>query len=259
MGVKVWTISILLYQHSFSDNAHITGIINYKTTFYYRKLPVAPSIRATIDFSVSYPKYSYKEPVINFYMVYPAINIEKRCSYKRYGQFHNRNLHEHLSVGQHETAICTWSGVDTVSSRGRVTVQDYIPRNFSLSFGFHCDWLRINSLQGLRYNISFTKQSNVTNNCVTYSYLRNSKVCSEFYHHTSLPNLTGFERLAQIQESLQYIQAYELITVMGGRCHQHLEEILCHVFLPNCDPFTQQVFHPCREMCWDFRDACLQK
>ena len=29
--------------------------------------------------------------------------------------------------------------------------------------------------------------------------------------------------------------------------------------LPECDPVTQQVIHPCREMCWSLVDACLEK
>ena len=29
--------------------------------------------------------------------------------------------------------------------------------------------------------------------------------------------------------------------------------------LMKCDPVTQQVIHPCSEMCWDVKDACLQK
>ena len=170
-----------------------------------------------------------------------------------------RRLHEHLSDEKDQIVTCTLSGLGTVSCRGRVNIQDYIPRNFSVSFGFHCDWFRIHSLQGLSYNISFTKQSNETNGCINYLHLRHTKVCSEFYHHTSLPNLAGYERLPQIQESLQYIRTYEVIAVMGGRCQQHLEEILCHVFLPKCDARTQQVIHPCREMCWEIKDGCLQK
>ena len=63
------------------------------------------------------------------------------------------------------------SGTDTVNCRGRAAVQDYILRSFR-SFGFHCDWPRIHSLQGLEYNISFTDQSNDTNTCTDYSIFR---------------------------------------------------------------------------------------
>ena len=180
MDLNVWAFVILLSQYSVSHRPRVSGIISNNTTFYYRKLPVAPSVRATIDFSVFYPKNSYKEPVINMYTTYPAINIEKRCSYIRYGQLINKNLHEHLDVGQHDAVTCEWFGADTVSCRGRVTVQDYIPRNFSLSFGFHCDWLPINSLKGLQYNISFTKQSNETNSCINYLHLRKLKCAVRF-------------------------------------------------------------------------------
>ena len=49
-----------------------------------------------------------------------------------------------------------------------------------------------------------------------------------------------------------------MLTALGGRCHQHFEEFVCHGVLPKCDPVTQQVIHPCREMCWDLKEACLQ-
>ena len=114
------------------------------------------------------------------------------------------------------------------------------------------------SLKGLRYNITFSDVSNKTNDCVDYSTKFNIKVCDWFYHKTSLPNFIGHQRLDAIRDYSMVIQVYEVSTLSHVRCHQHLLEILCHVMLPECDPVTQQVIHPCRETCWDFLDACLQ-
>ena len=102
-------------------------------TFFYQKLPVAPSIRATIAFSVSYIQSSMRGerpfPMMGIYTAYPKINIEKRCSYVRYGQLHNENLHSILRLTGYRTTICELSGSDTVNCKGRFYIQDYIPKD----------------------------------------------------------------------------------------------------------------------------------
>ena len=136
-------------------------------------------LRATIDFNVSFIELAFKHPVISMYMVYPAIGVDKGCS-----DIDDRYvLHEHLDPGRNDSsATCRSSKSGTVNCKGRVTVQDYIPRNFSLSFGFDCHWSRIHSLKGLRYNISFSIHSNKTNHCVFWvltSPTRNTRKCAE--------------------------------------------------------------------------------
>ena len=170
MEVKVYRLLVILSQISVIFSTHVSGTIMDNVTFFYRKLLVAPSVRATIEFNVSYSQTSTGDsyPLMGIYTEYPATNIEKRCSYMRYGQLHNENLHPLLRVGQYRTTTCELSEDDTVNCRGRVYVQDYIQRNFYLSFGFRCDLPHTYSLQGLRYNISFTDQSNETTGCRKY-------------------------------------------------------------------------------------------
>ena len=132
---------------------------------------------------------------MGIYTAYPKINTDNRCSKILYGQLRNENLHPILRVGRYRTTTCELSGPDTVNCRGRVTVQDYIPRNFYLTFGFDCKWSRIYSLQGLRYNISFSNKSNKTTDCIDYSKIPGSETCSKFYKGTSLPNLGGGMKL----------------------------------------------------------------
>ena len=133
--------------------------------------------------------------MMGIYTTYPKINIDNRCSKIFYGQLHNENLHPILREGLYRTTTCELSGPDTVNCRGRVTVQDYIPRNFYLTFGFDCKWPRIYSLQGLRYNISFSNKSNKTSDCIDYSKIPGNETCSKFYKGTSLPNLWGMKLL----------------------------------------------------------------
>ena len=39
-------------------------------------------------------------------------------------------------------------------------------------------------------------------------------------------------------------------------CYKHHNEILCPVALPQCDPSSNQLIHPCKEMCFDSAEAC---
>ena len=262
MDVRLCTLLVLLSQYQFCHSMFVSGTITENVTFFYRKLPVAPSVRATIAFSVSYLNNSrrLRYPLMGIYTAYPKVNIEKRCSYIRYGQLRNEDLHPHLRLDRpYRTTACRLSGADTVNCRGRVIVQDYKPRSFYLTFGFYCTWPRINSLQGLTYKISFTMQSNGTSGSMKYeSQLHSNEVCIGFYQQTSLPNLVGAERLNTVQNALYVFQNYQFTTSFSGRCHQHLLTILCHFMLPECDPVTQQLIHPCKEMCWSLLDACLQ-
>ena len=227
------------------------------TLFFYRMLPVAPSTRATTEFNVSYPQSSFVQrnryPLMGIYTEYPKINIEKNCSKIRYGQFRNENLHPHLKVGKYRTATCTLSGADTMNCTGRENIQDYIPRRFYLTFGFHCGWQPIYSLKGLAYNISFYNLSNKTNNCLNV-YGK----CSEFYNETSLPNLIGDE---QVEEIMNFERALRVVLAFQhDTCYQHrsMWEFMCNIVFPKCGPITNQVIHPCREMCLDFANGCLE-
>ena len=197
MEIKAFTLLVVLSQLSVTDSAHVSGTITKNLTFFYRKLPVPPSVRAIIQFSVSYSQSSMRgeRPFssMGIYTAYPKINIVKCCSFIRYGQLHNENLHPFLRVGGYRTTICELSGPDTVNCRGRVTVQDYNPRILYVIFGFECHFLPIhslhglkycgssmNSLKGLRYNITFSNLSNKTNDCVDYSTQVKTKACNGF-------------------------------------------------------------------------------
>ena len=259
---KLDIMFMLLLQINVILSAHVSGTITENTTFYYRKLPVVPSIRATIEFSVSYSQRSmaYEYPSIGIYTNYPKLNTDKRCSYQEFGQLRNENLYAHFRLGRrYRTTTCELSGPDTVNCRGRITVQDYIPRNFYLTFGLHCDLPPMYSLNGLQYNISFSQQSNSTNGCTNYSMLRRTGFCSRFYNETSLPNLIGDEHVEQSVGYLKQSVTFEALLFQDGTCYQHLSEFACYIILPKCDPVTQQVTHPCREMCWDSVHGCWSK
>ena len=261
MDLKAVTLLVLFLQLNVTHSTHVSGSITENTVFVYRKLPVAPSVSTIIEFSVSYSPSAmgYKFPLTGIYTNYPKVNIGHRCSFIEYGQLGNLNLHPYLKLGRYRTTTCELSGSDTVNCSGRVNVQDYIPRNFYLTFGFHCNWPRIYSLQGLTYNISFFDQNNGTSDCIDYSVIPRSGVCSRFYKKTSLPNLIGDEDLEHYEEYFKQSTFVEALLFMDGTCYQHVWEVVCHIILPKCDPVTKQVTHPCREMFWDLLKGCEKK
>ena len=242
-------------------SVRVFGIITENVTFFYQRFPVAPSKSYTIEFNVSYHKGSmgYTYPIMGIYTKYSRINVYKRCSYIQYEQLHNENLHPYLRVGRYRTTTCSMSGPDTVNCTGRVTVQDYIPRNFSFSFGFHCDSPRTNSLQGLKYNISLWDPNIGTINCIDYSTIPYSGACSRFYKQAFLPNLIGEETIDRYAEYFKQSTFFEALALWDGTCYQHVWEVVCYIFLPKCDPIGQQVIHPCQETCLDLLEGCLKK
>ena len=140
MDIRVFTFLALLLTVNFAHSVHVSGTIDKNKMFFYRKLPVTPSVRTTIDYTISYPEifmvHKGQYPLMGIYTEFPKVNVDRNCSKIRYVQLRNENLHPHLKVGRYRTTSCELSaGDDTVNCSGRVTVQDYIPRNFYLSFG----------------------------------------------------------------------------------------------------------------------------
>ncbi len=92
------------------------------------------------------------------------------------------------------------------------------------------------------------------------------RFCESFYNFTSLPNLLGMTTVNQVMKILHEIQVGQaLLKSIGGEsaqtnslfCHQHVDEIICHIFLPQCDKETSQVTHLCKEMCLEVLEACF--
>ena len=175
---------------------------------------------------------------MGIYTAYPKINIDNHCSKILYGPLSNENLHPILRFGHYRTITCELSGSNTVNCRGRVTVQDYIPRNFYVTFGFDCKGPRIYSLKGLRYNITFSNKSNKTSDCLDYSVIPKNGFCSRFYKETSLPNLVEDETMDHYEEYFKHSTFFQALAFVDGSCYQHIWEAVCHILLPKSDPVT---------------------
>ena len=123
---------------------------------------------------------------------------------------------------------------------GNITVQDFILRNFSYSFGFHCFNCLGCSLRGLVYNLKIYGQTNETH-CVKLSYWT-ADICYPYTQYGVFPNLLGGENIN--------------ISQLAFGCYEHSIPFKCYLLLPKCDPVSKQMIHPCKEMCNDFLNAC---
>ncbi len=145
---------------------------------------------------------------------------------------------------------------------GTILVQEYKPSNFGFSFSFKCSMQYDKpSLKGLHFNVTVHSQSNITE-CVEVENLSIRQKCNTRY--TSLPNLFGFMTMEQIVRAMETLQnARALLTLQNTNlnpfgCYQNIDDGICHLLIPSCNPQTREVTHLCEEMCLDFLEACNQ-
>ena len=249
-----------------SFTTSIAGEISDDVRFIYKTFPVPPSNRAITEVNVSFPeRYIVEQNQYLRMIIYTTkdhINIRsnQQCTQVGYGQLGNRKMLIRIKCerGRYRIHKCLKESDDNIHCTGNITIQDFIPRNFSFSFGFLFDTITaLSSLKNLVYNITIYGQTNETK-CIELPY-NNMKLCNKYFQHTALPNLIGHQDIREILKYDQYFQAYKEINQSNHEiefCHQHLEELACHVLVPKCDPVSKQVIHPCREMCYDLRTAC---
>ena len=250
---------IISIKWTFSLSVSVSGEISKDVAFFHELFPVQPSMRAIIGIYVSYPESSVRKhghnPRIGIYTTQDHINIFKKCTYARNGQLANANLYPPIRLDESDlySPKCLKEGLDNIHCKGNISIKDFQPRNFAFSFGFYCDQITANSsLKGLVYNISIYEQTNVTS-CI-YLPRKVRHLCSRYFVHGLIPYLIGLEDMVDVLSHWGMITSYA--TIFMELCYQHLQELMCHIVVPKCDPVSGQVIHPCREMCYDFKNAC---
>ena len=216
----------------------IIGTISNDVTFIHKTFPVPPSMRAIIEVKVSFPISSIRLqdhcPLMGIYTTRDHVNLRKRCTERPHGQLGNEILHSGISTTDRlgSRLRCKNGLTNMLHGIKKITVQDFIPRKFSFSFGFHCDQIDIgDSLKGLLYNISIS----VTNETECFKLPFNN-TCHRYLQYGVLHNLMGEEY--ETDEHLFWINRFSIVD--GFRyildCYQHLHEFLCYVFVPKWDP-----------------------
>ena len=246
---------ILPYNHSLI--ASVSGsVAEYRISrkFFHKNFPVPPAKWAMIEVDVSYFKrYALDEHylMMGFYTTHDPVDIKKQCIHTRFGQLRNKLLFPTMGTnnGLARPLRCDNNGGfqgSTFHCKVEIPIQDYIPRNFSFSFGFPCDWINsfayrwLPCFSDLHYNITI----HVTNETTCYK-LPVGHVCHSYMQFGAYPNLVEEGRIFTYFEP-------------DPSCLGFMElKFFCYLFITKCDPESNQMIPPCKEMCYDYLDACI--
>ena len=280
MQGKLFIVLTVLVQPKLAHylTATISGkISNEDVIFIHKVFQVEASTRVTIEVDLSYPKQSLREyfgfvPTMGIYTTQDHINIKKRCTDVFYGQLDNRYLHSLVQLESELMQSANWLKIfnpslerkdihasklncyktDNFRCKASITIQDFKLRKYSFSFGYYCYTVSglASPLKGLAYNMSIY----ATNETNCFKLNRASfTLCYPYVQYGVLPNLYGYERLSILQwRSMKFKDK----NITGESCYQHKLEIECNLLVTKCDPQTNQLKPPCREMCYDYSTAC---
>ncbi len=82
--------------------------------------------------------------------------------------------------------------------------------------------------------------------------LASDSICSKYYSYKSIPNHRGDKSIFEAYAGFSTASA-----MIESKCHQHIEEFICSIFLPQCSP--KGVIAPCRSMCLEVMEACKEQ
>ena len=222
----------------------LSGVVAEDVEFYFGKLSEFPSTVATIKYSVNFTA-TPTSAIMNIYTEKGNTNQQKRCVQLYHGQFFNEKLFVVLT--QKRSTTCR-DNQGVARCKGTIRIQDYIPRNYFISFGYSCS--AVKSLKGLTYNVTIYQR-----NETKCSLMRPNFVCSKYYPAISMPNLFG--NIFRYPEIKQFeLQFYMWKSLLGEPCHKYQEQFLCYLLFPECSNI-HRMKTLCREGCTDLIDACI--
>ena len=143
MDINSIFVIAALTQWICTHSVSISDVISDDVTFIHKTFPVPPSMRAIIEVDV-YDNVSFLRPtypMVGIYTTGNHTNIKKKCTDTWYGQLRNSNLHFRVRKNREDfrKPKCVEEAMGTIHCNLNITVQDFIPRHFSFSFGFRCD------------------------------------------------------------------------------------------------------------------------
>ena len=163
METRILSVFVVFTQWSWTHSItkSMSGVIFDDTSFFYETFPVSPLRRAMIEVDVQHFIGSSRQEghyaMVGIYTTQDHINFKKRCTERLYGQLGNQYLRTGITTNTDESRhlICKNGLSNMLHCTGNITIQDFIPRKFSFSFGFRCDNVDASdSLRGLFYNMS---------------------------------------------------------------------------------------------------------
>ena len=248
MGVHIFLVLLGLMQSNwiYCKTTSVAGSVSENVTFIHGMFPVEPSKRAKIQVDVFLQNLRSPDVCMEIHTTQDDVNIKRQCTERLYGQVRNRDLHACLieDSGNDAPLKCDSVRNNTMHCRGTIRVQDFIPRHFSFSFGFRCEEINAtSSIKGISYNMSIFL-TNATD-CSQLDVAHHS-VCS-YSEYGVFPNLIGSINKNGIPLDLM---------LRSSECYQHSRRFLCDLYILRCDPKTNDVIPPCREMCHDYLHGC---
>ena len=201
---------------------------------------------------------------LDIYTTQDDQNLRSNCSNNVNGQLRNENLHTPLyNRGKpYRFTTCKWNDVDLgmLHCEGRISIQDYIPRHYGFSFGYHCKELVRPSFRGLSFNFTISRQTNRTRCIKIPKCDKHIFRCRGYYEYTSLPNLIGDLNIQNVSNWMDSNTASAYLGLISAIyeqfCHKYLKEFICRIAYPECDPETEHVVHICRSNCYEILEAC---
>ena len=236
---------------TYSLSASVSGSFTENTEFVHKIFPVPPAKWAMIEVDVSYLKVHETEKhylIMGIYTTEDNVDMRRRCIHTRYGQLGNKNLYPVLTMNQSLSGhLRCETNNQWLHCKGRIPIQDYTPRNYSFSFGYLCG--TINSLPDIGSdwipNLHYKMTIHVTNKTVCHK-LPAEHTCHRHMKFGAFPNLLGETKIIpSLPLASSCLQLLPLAT-----------KFFCYLFIPRCDPESNQIISPCKEMCYDYLNAC---
>ena len=254
MGMLFLLILAAFAQWKCSYSTSISGVILEDITFLHKTFPVPPSTQAIIEYDVYIPPTSPSGLTMGIYTTQDHTNIQNQCTETRYGQLGNKHLHQALNSGHPACQIIHFL---VIHCKDTITVQDFIPRSFSFSFGFECYSIHhgfgTKNLYQLIYNITISELTNRTD-CASNWGNAITEMCR--FETVATTNLLG-NKLSHYNDIVKYLREYINNRTHPNRtCYQHFIETACHILFPPCQPDKGLVIPPCKETCYDMLQMC---
>ena len=133
--IRISTLCVILLTQYSASATSVSGVISKDIRFFHEPFPVPPSKRAIIGIDLVYSDTGLSiQPSIGIYTTCDHVNIRKRCRQSSIGQLANRELHRHVELGRykHRSLHCTKVSGDLMHCAKKITLQDFIPRTYSL-------------------------------------------------------------------------------------------------------------------------------
>ncbi len=148
---------------------------------------------------------------------------------------------------------------------GKFRLQNYEPKMRYFILGFFCEDLHSKniSLNGLKYEITVSDETNITS-CETIIQSTNSaNRCSKYLNLSTFPNVFG--DYSQLRASFTFDSIIGTLEKMDTPCYKYLEQVGCITLFPPCLDVmatnsgiytSKAILTPCREICEEFKMGC---